>query len=235
MRMRESGDALQLLLDRVSTETVSADSLPTLASRRDRATLRVGALDNILQDNTSPLWAFITSPSDSHCSIHQHQQHQHHLDPDHLAAPEISEQEPGSPGTESTSSEDSVLELETEPTSEPELVDISQSPGQHPPVQRVRHTHPDHRRRSSTTANTGQPREDSEGMDMGLGLMTEDFVRRKHLSIDARNTTEIQSVLDNSNIESKHILDVYIGDKKANTNWKWQNIQLTRGVLVRCS
>ncbi|KAI8488936.1 hypothetical protein Bbelb_334540 [Branchiostoma belcheri] len=82
---------------------------------------------------------------------------------------------------------------------------------------------------------TGQPREDSEEMDMGLGLRTGDFVRRKHLGIDTRNTGEIKTVLDNSNIESKHILYVCIGDKKANTDWKWQNIQLTQGVLVRYS
>ncbi|KAI8517590.1 hypothetical protein Bbelb_036070 [Branchiostoma belcheri] len=65
-------------------------------------------------------------------NLRDHHQHQHHLDPDHLAAPEISEQGPGSPGTESTSSEDSVLELETESTSEPELIDIHSHPANIP-------------------------------------------------------------------------------------------------------
>ncbi|KAI8490575.1 hypothetical protein Bbelb_318430 [Branchiostoma belcheri] len=53
----EGGESVQKRCLRIIG--LSADSLPTLESTRDRATLRT--LDNILQDNTSPLWAFITS------------------------------------------------------------------------------------------------------------------------------------------------------------------------------
>ncbi|KAI8507735.1 N-acetylated-alpha-linked acidic dipeptidase 2, partial [Branchiostoma belcheri] len=44
-----------------------ADALPTLANRRERATLRT--LESILKDSTSPLWGFITTPLASHYNL----------------------------------------------------------------------------------------------------------------------------------------------------------------------
>jgi len=46
---------------------LSVDSIPTLASRRERATLRT--LEHILQDESSPLWAFLTRSADTHYGL----------------------------------------------------------------------------------------------------------------------------------------------------------------------
>ncbi|KAI8516644.1 hypothetical protein Bbelb_052250 [Branchiostoma belcheri] len=51
-----------------------ADALPTLASRHERATQR--RLENILKDNTSPLWGFITTPSANHYNLRRGGRHQ---------------------------------------------------------------------------------------------------------------------------------------------------------------